>query len=569
MSSLPSVWVAVTRLVGFLALWVIASIPVYAFLTVWLQLREIVSASLRSLAEWVRTRRARRSEHAALERQELVDHMTAFQIDQTAAAAWHQTLATMLDGVRAGGVQIDKTRTTAIGSIKRLEPIARRLRKLKLVSALVPEVPPIDEALLRVRQNRTAAINLFVALLLLVPISFANAQLTGLVLRELLPPVQPILGIPVAYALAFIIVIAEAAVGLLHSAEAERREESERRLTVESIVWNFAALGVVGIEALLYSQVQPESGTLRLPIGGSAFALVGFILGLAVFGLGRLAHGSAIRLRKDQTPKVIAKQLRALRDAADQWNLVAERLQPVQKACSDQFEHLIDFCHRTSQAQADAIQQFTIQVDGLRESPPPWARPKERPLTLSELTEREARVYLWTAITAIAALSLVVISVWLPSHLGAFARAATGLGLTVAAFGAGALGSQSAPAGRGWRLAWYVVLVGLVGGFTIIAARLLWGVVNLRTAIALFPALAAFTAGIQVGQSVALLRLPLLWVGERLVTATLFFCVAAFWLVNAAMAIVEYLARLIAWPTITVIRTVRSKRDTRSHATIA
>lgn len=569
MGASTSIWDSVVWLLGFVALWVVASIPGYWFLSVWMQLRDVVRSTLNSLISSVNAGRARRAASASAVQQDLMDRMRVFEIDQTAANAWRQTLGTMLEGVRAGGTQIDTTRTSAIQTTKRLERSALRVRKLKLVSAVVPDVPTVNDALLRARRNRAALVNLILAVLLLVPIVFANAQLTGLVLRELIPPVQPILGVPVAYALALIIVIAEAAIGLLHSAEAEQREESERKLTMAGIVWSVAAVGVVAIETVLYSQVQPDSSALRLPIGGSAFALVGALLGLAVFGLGRLAHSSGVTLRKDRTPKVIAKQLNRLKDAADEWNLVADRLQPLQKTCSDNFERLVGLCRQTSESQGHAIEQFTVEIEMLRESAPAWARPAERRLTQSEFSERESRTYLWLAVTVIATFSLIVLCAQLATRLQVSAGATVGLGLAAAAFAAGALGSQNAPDRRGWRLAWYVVLIVVVGAFTVASERFLRGIVSLHTAVALIPAIAAFTAGIQIGQGVALLRLPLLWLTDRFIDAVLFTCVAVFWSINGLTAIVEYLARLIAWPTLTVVGFARSKRGTNSHATIA
>jgi hypothetical protein len=79
----------------------------------------------------------------------------------------------------------------------------------------------------------------------------------------------------------------------------------------------------------------------------------------------------------------------------------------------------------------------------------------------------------------------------------------------------------------------------------------------------------ALAAGTQIGPCTALLKLPLLWLAHRLVQAVLLSCLALFWLVNVVTAIVEYLARLIAWPMTTIIRLARSRRDTHSHATIA
>jgi len=79
--------------------------------------------------------------------------------------------------------------------------------------------------------------------------------------------------------------------------------------------------------------------------------------------------------------------------------------------------------------------------------------------------------------------------------------------------------------------------------------------------------LAAFVAGVQIGPFVALLRLPLLWLFNRLTDAVLFFCLAILWFVNLITAIVEYLTRFIAWPVIAIVTAARAKRQ--RDATIA
>jgi hypothetical protein len=556
-------------LLGFVAMWIILSIPGYGFLSIWLKLREAVRATLQAFTDRVSNGRVRRKESATAVRQSLMQQMRLIEIDQTAANAWHQTLGTMLEGVRAGGAQIEKTRTAALEMTTKLERSAQGLRKLKLVSAVVPEMPTPDDALLHARRHRVAGSNLILALLLLIPIMAANAQLTGLVLREIIPPVQPLLGIPLAYVFALIIVIVEAAIGVLHSVEAERREESERKLTVSAIVFNLAAVGVVAIESLLYSTVQPDSQALRLPIGGSGFALVGAILGLAVFGLGRLAHSSLMTLRKDRTPRVIAKQLDTLKDSAENWNLVVNQFQPTQKSCLESFKRLVDLCRETAKSQGYATQQFASEVDKLGEASPAWARPVERQLSESEFSERESRAYFWITVSGIGTISLIVLCGALSFDVTALAGAAIGLGLATAAFAAGALGSQRTPDRPVWRLIWYALLISVVTVFTFASVRFLRESAGPYSLIELIPALAAFTAGIQVGPLVSLLRLPLLWLANRCINAILFGSLAVFWLISVLTAIIEYLAQLIAWPMVAILKAARAKRERGSHATIA
>ena len=550
----------------WLLLWLIVSIPAYALLSVWLRLREGVSGALRGFVEQVKNGAARRAQSAKAVRNSLMERTRLVEIDEAASGAWQHSLSTMLEGVRSGGTQIERTRTDAHQMTKDLERSTQRIKKLKFVSAVVPEIPTMENALTQAKRHRTAGANLFLSLLLLLPIMAANAQLTGLVLRELIPPVQPLLGIPVALLIALILVIVEASIGVLHSVEAEKREESERKLTIASVVYTVAAMGVVVIEAMLYSTIQPDSGALRLPIGGSAFGLVGGILGLAVFGFGRLAYSSLMTLRKDRTPKVIAKQLDTLKDSAEGWNLVANRLEPKQNACVAAFKHLGDLCRDTAQAQGYAIEEFTNKIEKLRDTPPGWARPVERQLTQSEFAERESRAYFWVTVATIAAVSLIVICAHLTFRVMTITGAAVGLGLAAAAFAAGALGSQNTPRSTVWRITWYALLIALLSGLTVSAVRFLRAPLGFLSAVLLIPALAAFAAGVQVGPMVSLLRLPVSWFAHRLLNGVLAGLVGLLWLVNAVTAVVEYVAQLIAWPTLAIVKAVRGASRVRADA---
>lgn len=541
----------------WLLLWLLVSIPAYALLTVWLRVRDGVSAALSGLVEKLKNGAARRAQSAKAARNSLIERTRLVEIDESASGAWHRSLSTMLEGVTSGGAQIERTRTDAHQMTKDLERSTQRIKKLKFVSAVIPEIPAMENALTQAKRNRTAGTNLFLSLLLLVPIMAANAQLTGLVLRELIPPVQPLLGIPVALLIALILVIVEATIGVLHSVEAKKSEESERKLTIATVVYTVAAMAVVVIEATLYSTVQADSGALRLPVGGSAFGLVGGILGLAVFGLGRLAYSSLMTLRNDRTPKVIAKQLDTLKDSAEGWNLVVNRLEPKQCTCVAAFKHLGDLCRDTAQAQGHAIEEFTNKIEKLRDTPPAWARPVERQLSQSEFAERESRAYFWLTLAMIAAVSLVVICAHLTFGVTTMAGAAIGLGLAAASFAAGALGIQNPPRSTIWRIIWYGLLVALLCGLAVSAVRFLRAPLGFLSAVLLIPALAAFAAGVQVGPMVSLLRLPLGWFAHRFINGVLAGLVGLFWLMNAVIAVVEYIARLIAWPTLAIVSAVR------------
>jgi hypothetical protein len=83
-------------------------------------------------------------------------------------------------------------------------------------------------------------------------------------------------------------------------------------------------------------------------------------------------------------------------------------------------------------------------------------------------------------------------------------------------------------------------------------------------------ALAAFTAGLQTGHSVALLKLPLLQESRRVGHIILCGCLALVWVARVFMAVVEQVVRLVAWPAVTILRLARLRRETVSrHARVA
>jgi MFS family permease len=225
-----------------------------------------------------------------------------------------------------------------------------------------------------------------------------------------------------------------------------------------------------------------------------------------------------------------------------------------------------DLCRDTAQAQGHAIEEFTNKIERLRDTPPAWARPVERQLTQSEFAERESRAYLWVTVATIAAASIVVICARLTFRVPTITGAAVGLGLAAVAFAAGALGSQNTPRFTVWRITWYAVLIAVLTALAMSAVRFLRAPLGFLSAVLLIPALAAFAAGVQLGPMVSLLRLPVSWFAHRLINGALAGLVGLFWLLNAVTAVVEYIAQLIAWPTLAIVRALRGATKLPSDA---
>jgi hypothetical protein len=73
---------------------------------------------------------------------------------------------------------------------------------------------------------------------------------------------------------------------------------------------------------------------------------------------------------------VLARQLRGLSAAAEDWNAVAGKLKPAQHECANTFGLLVDLCAQVSAAQSLSVQQLTNQAEAMRASPPSWVSPR-------------------------------------------------------------------------------------------------------------------------------------------------------------------------------------------------
>lgn len=569
MNSLTSTWDVAVWVAGFAVVWALASVPAYWFLRAWLEIKQSVDAAFGSLLSIIRRGRETRAASMLTLRKELAERTNVFEVEESAVTAWRETLKKMLGAVSTASTQIQVTRAAALKRMRQLERESRRVRSVRLVSAVVPRIPTVDSALLSAKQNRVASLNFVLAVFFLIPIAAANAQFTGLVLSELIGPVQPMFGVPIPYVIAFVIVMAEMVIGLLHAAEAETREGSERRLTVAGLIWSMLGITVVVIEALLYAQLQPGSDRLKLPIGGSALGLVGAVLGAAVFGLGRMAYSSAATFRRERTAKSLAKHLHNLRDAADEWNLAAQKLKPTQEEAADRYDRLLQLCRDASTAQSESTHQFNRELEGYRDHAPPWAEPKVRALTPAEFGEREARVSLWLVIAVIASVGLALLCTQLAVRMDWVGATGLGLGLAAAAFAAGAFGTQNAPNRTAWRVVFYSLLFGVVVVLVLGSSRILRGRLSFHSVLVLVPVAAAFLAGLQIGRLVSLTAVPLTWVFHRVTELILFLGLAIVWLVSFGTSLIEHAARVIASPTTVIAKAIGSRRQVTQNAPLA
>lgn len=557
MAETLDVWLALRWLSGFILLWCVASIPGYWVLNVWMLLRAAYLKIIQSFAAFAASSRSGRLAIAAASRAELQVGLGSYEVDDAAAAAWTDSIDAMSEKLEACKSDLAKARKSAVDSVSELEASTRRVKRLNLVSERVPDIPSSDVFLRNTTDRRKAVVNCVLAVGLLIPIAWANAQLTGLVLRDYLPPLQPVFGMPLPFVIAVILVALEAAIGLLHSMAADR-DNTERKISIGELVTSAAALIIMLAEARLYAAIDPAA-TLQLSVGGSVFGFVGFLLGFGVFGLGRVAHASAMTVRKAGTPKHLAKSLERLREAADEWNASAETVAPTHAKAVASFEQLGQTAKLAVTALSETGQDYLASLETHKATLPDWARASNRTITEAEFREKESRAYFWLTLGVLALACLAAVCSYLSRRFGVGPSLAFGVGLGLASFAFGAFGAQSAPRNRLPRLYTILGLFLATVLLTVSVEKLLMGSISLNVVGILVPAAGLFISGLQLGP-IALLRLPLTRVLNALITGVLYLALGVCWLLNAALALVEYALRILAWPTHAVVSFFSSRR---------
>jgi hypothetical protein len=550
-------------MVVLLGIWLVVAIPAYAVLSVWAQLRTALGLSVATSRIFVHDVADRMAVTAARIRTELQQRLRWFEIDQTARDAWLQSIDYTMAPAVANAAELTRTRRGAEKSLSFLQPLLVRLKQLRLASQSVPSIPTLRDAQDSTQKSRIGATNFVISSIFLPVIIAANAQMTGLVLSEILPPVRPLLGIPIPLVVAAIVVLAEAAIGVLHSAEAESRADSERTFTLMAGVWMAAGFGVVAIEAMLYGIVQPDN-VVKIPVAGSVFGLVGAVLGLTVFGLGRLWHHSLITFRKERTARVVAKHLVSLRHAAEEWNAVAERVTPKQTEAVAHLERLTALATEAANIQSAAVVKAHAAFDHHRAVLPLWASSRERPLSDSEFHERESRVYLWLTILVVANASLAAVSGLSARRVTPLIGVAVGIGVSIASVSLGAFASQAISRSFRWKVFVEAGMAGVVLVLASAAALFLRSELSLHAVVFAIPAVAAFLSGVQIGPDSSLLKLPVWMVARLLVLAILTVLLVVFHGTNLLVALIHYLLSMIAWP-ITALLTIRRRSSTVEH----
>lgn len=166
-----------------------------------------------------------------------------------------------------------------------------------------PNIPSADQLALQHGSLRTAKVRLIVSSVILIALVAVNTGMLGQILRDLgfIPHDLAYFGIPLYLVFAFILTLAEAGLGYVHTAGRPTPDEHSRVAVWPAIAACFAVV-IACVEGFFYSQVAPSRESLvDLPIGsqikqGTLFFLWGATLVLVLFGLGTIWSRSLERI---------------------------------------------------------------------------------------------------------------------------------------------------------------------------------------------------------------------------------------------------------------------------------
>src|SRR5260370_12841144 len=179
-----------------------------------------------------------------------------------------------------------------------------------------PNIPASDQLSVQHGSLRTAKVRLFVSSVILFALISVNTGMLGQILRDLgfIPHDLVYFGVPLYLVFAFILTLAEAGLGYVHTTGRPSPDEPSRVAVWPAIAVCFAVV-IACVEGFFYSQVAPSRASLvDLPIGfqikqGTLFFLWGATLVLVLFALGTIWSTSLERITRsaDHFPDLVRR----------------------------------------------------------------------------------------------------------------------------------------------------------------------------------------------------------------------------------------------------------------------
>lgn len=404
LEAVPWLGPVVYWLVAVSLVWLLASLPAAVLRRISFATRNWLLDLAHRVKDSVKTANALRLERVQRERSDILAGLGERPFDSAAHDAWLEDAAALkapLTEAVALFSLAQESNDRALGGLALTTDVLRRTSSDRLQ---MPELPTQTAASQIERARSAAMLNLCIGLALLTPIVIGNAQLTALVLREAFPEVRgTFASIPPSFALAIIITIAEVAFGAIHGNVTADSEEAGRQYSPGIVFVSFLALVPIVLELLFYSQFRESGGSnFKVPLldievpPGTAFGLLGLLLGSAVFFLGRQVYVAARTLVLRRSLKKTRIAYEGLQDVISKFHgdlrAGGERLQAVTN-----LQQVLESRH--VQLASDHYQH---EVGNFLASPPEWIKPVRRSLTAAEAGALESSAIVSSVVALVA-----------------------------------------------------------------------------------------------------------------------------------------------------------------------
>lgn len=351
------------------------------------------------------------------------DHLLR-HLDNSSRGLWVRTATPLLNSAREirarfEGVSSDITSfTRALPEVlERLQSIPDSFPKEFQTTEGHPDIAQ-DTANLRV-----ARLALGTGLFFLIVIIVVNTAMLSQIVRDLgfIPPSLTVLGIPLYFFIAFLLTCVEGGLGVLHAILTDPAEQDRRKLPVGGWLAAVGAVGVACVEGFFYSQiVQDNAATVTIPLvnytlpQAHLFFLWGFILVMALFGLGLVCFDRGARVLRGTALTTYRKQIRACRKEAARF---AGTLQDAEGLVARASDAVVAGQAAPSQFLNEPLERLLREIETLVRSTPEWVKNAQQPLEVHEIRQISRNCLLWLALTLAAGVLSIAIAAFAFSRL--------------------------------------------------------------------------------------------------------------------------------------------------------
>jgi len=361
-------------------------------------------------------------------------------------------LPALTGGAEAVLARLSNTLAALNGPVNRILDIPQTFSRLieRLADTLptsggvLPEMPLPGQLAAENAGLRIARMRVLVSSVILLGLMAVNTGMLGQILRDLnfIPHDLVYLGIPLYLILAFILTLAEAGLGFIHTAGRPTPDETEK-LPVWPLVAVVFALSIACVEGFFYSQVAPnKEGLVELPFIGyqfkqaQLFFLWGATLVMALFGLGSVWTTSLERVAGagDHFPRLLRRLLKDRQALADAYARAARSAEHVRGA-ADTAQNALRMSAGHAEELARSLREIAAATTSMRQSPP-GAR-SDSPHTLSRIEAEQFLQHcgIWLTVASVSAAVLFGTGIfgvgYAFPHLPAAATWLTSLGIVV------------------------------------------------------------------------------------------------------------------------------------------